>query len=525
MARFVNKRLVFSVLFKWLSTVGFSEPIVWTFLPTSLSIDLIDKVGPKVLIYYCIDYFQASSNDARKIKDSEERLLKKADIVFVTSEELRNYCLGHNKNVHYFPFGVNIENFRKTAKERRDVPDDIRNIKRPIAGYIGGVHKWIDFELVGRMARENKDISFVFCGPIQEDISRFRDTPNVVFLGQKRTEDLPLYVKEFDVALIPYRVTEYTNNVYPTKMNEYLSMGKRVVSTNLLEVGKFNKENGPIVRVAKSAEEFCGAVRRAVDEPGDRNEEAAAISAAEKNSWSVKLEKMSGLIWSLVSEKAKERELSWKANLVRLYRKTGSKVVPVAIAAALIYAAVFYTPLLWFIASPLEIVDIPQKADVIAVMGGGVGESGKAGEGYQERVQSAVAMYDARLSDNILFLSGYMYLMKEAYVMRTLSIALGVPPGKILLDDKPVNTYDMVKALEALCRTKGWRSAIIVSSPYHMLRLKLLCEKHLKGLVIYYVPVDISTYYSRGVAVSPKQIEGVMKEYAAILYYLFKGYI
>jgi uncharacterized SAM-binding protein YcdF (DUF218 family) len=134
-------------------------------------------------------------------------------------------------------------------------------------------------------------------------------------------------------------------------------------------------------------------------------------------------------------------------------------------------------------------------------------------------------MYDARLSDNILFLSGYMYLMKEAYVMRTLSIALGVPPGKILLDDKPVNTYDMVKALEALCRTKGWRSAIIVSSPYHMLRLKLLCEKHLKGLVIYYVPVDISTYYSRGVAVSPKQIEGVMKEYAAILYYLFKGYI
>jgi len=71
-ARFINKKLIFAVLFKWLKTVNFSEPIVWTFLPTGLSIDLINKIDPAVLIYYCIDSFQASSKDARKVKKTEE---------------------------------------------------------------------------------------------------------------------------------------------------------------------------------------------------------------------------------------------------------------------------------------------------------------------------------------------------------------------------------------------------------------------------------------------------------------------
>ena len=421
-ARIINKRLVFSVLFKWLKTVGFSDPIVWAFLPTGLSLDLIDKIGPKALIYYCIDSFRDSSGAARKIKETEERLLKKADIVFVTSEELLKYCAQHNDMVHYFPFGVSIENFQRVLGEKCEAPVDIRDIKRPIAGYIGGIHKWIDFELVSQMAHKNKDVSFVFCGPIQEDISRFKELSNVIFLGQKKTEELPLYVKEFDVAIIPYRITEYTNNVYPTKLNEYLSIGKRVVSTNLVEVEKFNRENGGIVRIVKTPEDFCEAVTRAVRTPADDKEAALAMAAAQKNSWAVKLEKMSELVDVLVKDKAKERELSWKANLTRLYKKTKNRIVPAAVLSALIYFIIFHTQLVWFIAKPLEIRDVPQRADIIAVLGGGVGESGKAAEGYQERVQSAVKLYNSHLSQNIIYLSGYTYLMKEAYIMKTLSV-------------------------------------------------------------------------------------------------------
>jgi uncharacterized SAM-binding protein YcdF (DUF218 family) len=109
--------------------------------------------------------------------------------------------------------------------------------------------------------------------------------------------------------------------------------------------------------------------------------------------------------------------------------------------------------------------------------------------------------------------------------MKTLSIAMGVPQGSVTVDDKSVNTYEMVKNLEELCRTKLWKSVILVSSPYHMLRLKLLCEKQLKDVVVYYLPVEESSYYSRGSSVTIKQIEGILKEYIAIIYYRFKGYL
>ena len=53
----------------------------------------------------------------------------------------------------------------------------------------------------------------------------------------------------------------------------------------------------------------------------------------------------------------------------------------------------FHTPLAWWLAEPLRIVEAPQPADAIVVFAGGVGESGGAGGGVQERVARAVDLY------------------------------------------------------------------------------------------------------------------------------------
>lgn len=524
-ARLINNRLIFSVLFRWLKTVGFTEPLVWAFLPTGLTLDLIAKIEPKVLIYYCIDSFQASSKDARKVKRTEELLLKKADLVFVTSEELSRYCRQHSQQVYYFPFGVDIEKFKQAMEKGTTVPDDIKNIKKPIAGYIGGIHKWIDFDLVRYIATKNKDISFVFCGPIQVDVTGVSDIANITFLGQKKPEELPAYVKSFDAALIPYRLAEYTKNVYPTKLNEYLSVGKAVISTSLPEVLKFNNENGGIVRVAATRDDFVRNVREAVDNPIGEKERSLAVAAAEKNSWAVKIEQMSALIEAMEQKKKLDREVSWSINLVKVYRSAGGRIIRFALAAAVVYAIIFHTPFVWQIAEPLRIHDAPERSDVIAALGGGVGETGKVSQGYQERVEAAVKLYKEGYANQILYSSGYKYIIKEADVMKTLSISFGVAPEDIMIDDVSADTYGMVLRLKELSQAGQWKRIIVVSSPYHMLRLKLLCDKHLKNTRVFYVPVEDSEFYARGRSIKPEQIKGIVQEYLAVVYYRVKGYI
>ncbi|MCM8790584.1 MAG: YdcF family protein [Candidatus Omnitrophica bacterium] len=524
-ARFINKKLISSVLFRWLKSVGFSEPIVWTFLPTALSLDIIEKIEPKALIYYCIDSFKASSKGAEKIRKSEERLIKRSDIVFVTSDELARYCRQYNDRVHYFPFGVSIENFQKAFNQMVPVPADMVNIKRPIAGYIGGIHKWIDLELVEMVADALSDVSFVFCGPIQTDVEKLKKHPNITFLGYKPTEELPMYVKEFDVALIPYRITEYTRNVYPTKLNEYLSVGKRVVSTNLPEVVKFNRENGNIVSVSSSAQGFCDELKTALSSPRDPNETARAIEAAKKNSWASKLEEMSSLIESILEEKRRIKEVSWRSNLANIYRRTGKRFAIACVAIAYLYFALFHTPLIWWVASPLAVKSEPEISDAIVVLGAGTGESGKAGQGYEERVYTAVKLYKEGLAGRIIYISGYKYIMREAHVMKALSVSIGVSERDVMVDDSPSNTYDMIKSLAAMARSSGWKSIILVSSPYHMLRVKLLCDRYLSDVKFYFVPVEQSAYYSKGHTVKLEQIKGILHEYAAIVYYKFKYFL
>ena len=39
-------------------------------------------------------------------------------------------------------------------------------------------------------------------------------------LGARSHDQLPHYMKGFDVGIVPYVLSEYTANVYPTKLNE-----------------------------------------------------------------------------------------------------------------------------------------------------------------------------------------------------------------------------------------------------------------------------------------------------------------
>ena len=182
------------------------------------------------------------------------------------------------------------------------------------------------------------------------------------------------------------------------------------------------------------------------------------------------------------------------------------------IAAVAIYLLLFQTPALWWVASPLLVTAPPQPAEAIVVFAGGVGESGKAGGGFQERVTQAVALYRAGYAPKLIFSSGYVFTLREAEVMKAVAIDNGVPADAILLEEAAKNTYDNVRLTKQMLDRNGWNRILLVSSPYHMRRATMTWSKLAPDVAVVPTPVPQSQFYTHERGASLEQIRGILHE-------------
>jgi uncharacterized SAM-binding protein YcdF (DUF218 family) len=523
--RFINRHLIFPVLERWMRAMDFSNPIIWTFLPTPLSKDITDRIINKLVVYYCIDNLSVSSASAKRIISSEIELLEKADLVFATSLALRDYCSKYSNKVYLFPFAVNFERFEKAREAKLAADEDkMANIKRPVIGYVGGIHKWLDQELIKVLAEGHLDWSFVFIGPLQTNTSLLKHLKNVYFLGTKDHDELPFFIKGFDIGIIPYIISDYTKNVYPTKLNEYLAMGKAVVCTALPEIIEFNKKYPDILYIARDRKDFSDYIRKATmeDSLGAANRR---IAVAKENSWKNRIEEMGKLIEEEIETKKIYRDARWKESLLIFYKLARRKVLKIASVLVLLYLLLFKTSFIWFLASPLRISQPPQRVDAIVVFGGGVGETGSPGKSTIERARYAAGLYKEGYADKIIFSSGYAYTYNDAENMRLIALPIVNSDKDIILEERANSTYQNVIFSKEILDKNKWSSILLVSSPYNMRRAYLVFSKFGKNMKVVYAPVLQSEFYDKSHGVKLEQIKAIAHEYLSIVYYWFKGYI
>jgi len=532
LARFFNRWLILRVLLSWCRSNRFSSPIVWTFLPSPLTLEVIESLTAKLLIYYCIDSFEHSSPDATRIREHEERMARRADLVFVTSELLRRHCLEYNQAVHKFPFTVNFERFDRVRSDPAiPVPEDLTAVRKPRIGYVGGLHRWVDQDLLVELAEELTEYSFVFVGPLQESMDRLQALPNVYLLGGRPHEQLPGYLRHFDLGLIPYSKTEYTDNVYPTKLNEYLAMGLPVVSSAINEIVEFDRENPGVVDVCRSSGEMAQAIRKRLSDPEESTGGRAyrrRVELARRNSWSVRIENMSELIREKISEFRVGAEVSWRSRLAASLKVSRNKALALAAAVLLLYGVLYWTPLIYLLGRPLRIAELPSRADVILVFGGGVGETGRPGTSTIERARFAAELYHRGMANKIIFSSGFQqYSNMDVENMEKIARAELVPQRDILLEKNASNNYENVLNCLKMMSVLNYNSAIVVSSPYNMLRTDLLfnhlLQRDFPGKItrdsLYLVPVEKPIFFHPAEGSRPAQLQAVFHEYVAIVYY------
>jgi uncharacterized SAM-binding protein YcdF (DUF218 family) len=451
------------------------------------------------------------------------QLIREADLTFTTSEHLRSRAAASGGRVHRFPAGVNFDAFAQVRGANGPAPDDVARFPRPVVGYVGALHQWFDQTLLATVAERLPHISFALVGPPYADTAQLSACRNVHLLGARSHDEVPRYIKAFDVGLVPYRLSAYTDSVYPVKLNEYLAMGIPVVATDLPEIRRFNAEHGNVVAVAPTADDFATAIADAL-QPRDQTAIERRVDAARRNSWTERLAAMSALIEAAIAEKRARAE-PWERRLTRLYRVARRRTAQIVVPVLAAYLLIFHTTLVWWLASPLEMSQPPVAADAIVVFAGGVGESGEAGGGYQERTAASVDLYRSGFAPAVVFSSGFRFAFHEAAVMKELALASGVPANAIVLEQLAKNTRENVLFCDRILREHGWRKILLVSSPYHMRRAMLTWHRAAPDITVVPTPVKQSQFYLHERGPTLQQIRGLLQEYAAIVVYWWRGWI
>ncbi|MCF8302745.1 MAG: glycosyltransferase [Bacteroidales bacterium] len=194
----------------------------------------------------------------------EPELLKKVDLVVTNSHYFEEYAQKYNPNAHMIGQGCDVGMY-SDPKDKLEIPQDLKDIKRPLIGYTGSLTtRRLDIDLIAGFAKARPDWSIVLVGPEDEDFknSELHQIDNVIFLGRKDPDDLPSYVKGFDVAINPQAVNEITDINYPLKIDEYLAMGKPVVATKTTFMHYFEDHT----YLAKNANEYVEMIDRALKE-------------------------------------------------------------------------------------------------------------------------------------------------------------------------------------------------------------------------------------------------------------------
>lgn len=284
--------------------LGMHNVLFWNFSPVhGGAVPFIER---RLSIHDICDewanYLPAASG--RKLVEwMDRRLSAAADIVFVFSQHMKSRRDGLCPETHVILPAGDVEHYSKACNPEIPVPEDLARYPKPVIGAICVIDAArFDPKLLERMAQLRPNWTIAVLGPVREgvDLSALRPYANIKIMDNRPLEQMPAYLKGFDVAIVPYALNDATRGIYPMKLQEYLAAGKPVVSPRLPECAAL----GDVVYFADSHDDFVTNIESALT--GDCPERAAARrEVARQNSWENRIEERSTHVMRLLEGKAR----------------------------------------------------------------------------------------------------------------------------------------------------------------------------------------------------------------------------
>jgi uncharacterized SAM-binding protein YcdF (DUF218 family) len=135
--------------------------------------------------------------------------------------------------------------------------------------------------------------------------------------------------------------------------------------------------------------------------------------------------------------------------------------------------------------------DEAQEADAIVVLGAAQ-YVGRPSPVLRARVDHAVSLWKRGLAPTLILTGGTGVgdTTSEAAVARKYAMSRGVPDRAIVLEIKGRTTSESMRAVARIMDDREGKSVILVSDPFHMLRLSILARRF--GLEPYTSPTRTS---------------------------------
>ncbi|WP_066636815.1 glycosyltransferase [Desulfolucanica intricata] len=233
------------------------------------SYETFSALSPKWTIFDVLDDnigFPGIGEQEKNILDRQlSHILSNATLVTAVSEFLvEKLKKKYATTVNWLPNGLDVEKFTYCPAYGQPI-DELKSLDKPLIGFVGAITSWLDFELMLKIAEHIKKGTLVLVGPIIESavphelLSKLRNHHRVSFLGSKPYAQVPHFLHQFDVLILPRNYEPHSLASDPLKFYEYLATGKPVVSTALPSVKRFSE----IVFIADTHEEFLKAIERA----------------------------------------------------------------------------------------------------------------------------------------------------------------------------------------------------------------------------------------------------------------------
>ena len=272
------------------------QPIVWYAKPRM--IDYVGKSNAKQSIYHVVDeysgYGHPSKTDTSGPDPEELRMLGSVDTVIVVTESLFESKSPHNPNTHIVANAVNFEAYSDDALPS---PDDMTDIPAPVIGYSGLVAARLDLAMLLAAASARPEWNFVFVGTINDawcetELRQLRELPNVHMLGTKDVDEVPRYVRQFNVCVIPYVLNLRAQHASPLKLYEYAAASRPIVSTKFAAAMGFEGH----VQFADDADQLLTECEKAIGQDAGSAPVVENRRIASENTWEHRVRQLSEIL-------------------------------------------------------------------------------------------------------------------------------------------------------------------------------------------------------------------------------------